>query len=116
MKVAFFFMSTKVTFQLLNRGHVNGLFEVTISHLSKRPSDLKQNGTQEKTPFSSTVFNTLSHGVIHFLVSVSSKKTAIEILRQQIRSLYSTVFEANTLNKTRKGHGKLSQKMVSNVV
>ena len=25
------------------------------SHLSKRPSDLKQNGTQEKTPFSGSV-------------------------------------------------------------
>ena len=43
------------------------------SHLSKRPSDLKQNGTQEKTPFSGTVFNTLSHGVIRFVASVSSK-------------------------------------------
>ena len=28
-------------------------------HLSKRPSDLKQNGTQEKTPLSGTVFHTL---------------------------------------------------------
>ena len=42
-------------------------------HLSKRSSDLKQNGTQEKTPCSSTVFNTLSHGVICFVASVSSK-------------------------------------------
>ena len=33
------------------------------SHLSKHSSDLKQNGTQDKTPFYSTVFNTLSHGV-----------------------------------------------------
>ena len=38
-------------------------------HLSKRLNDLKQNGSQEKTPFSSTVFNTFSHGVIR-LVSV----------------------------------------------
>ena len=43
------------------------------SHLSKQSSDLKQNGTQEKTPFSGTVFNTLSHGVIRFVASVSSK-------------------------------------------
>ena len=46
-----------------------------ISHLSKYPSDLKQNGTQEKTPFSSTVFHTLSHSVIRFVASVSSKTT-----------------------------------------
>ena len=43
------------------------------SHLSKRSSDRKRNGTQEKTLFSSTVFNTFSHGVIRFLVSVSSE-------------------------------------------
>ena len=47
---------------------------ILTSHLSKCPSDLKQNGTQENTPFSSTVFNTLSHGVIHFVSSGSSKK------------------------------------------
>jgi len=44
-----------------------------IPHLSKRPSDLKQNGTQEKTPFSSTVFHIPSHGVIRFDASFSSK-------------------------------------------
>jgi len=42
-------------------------------HLSKHPSDLKQNCTQEKTPFSSTVFHALSHDVILFVASVSSK-------------------------------------------
>ena len=42
-------------------------------HLAKRPSDLKQNGTQEKTPFSGTVFHTLSHGVLRFVESVSFK-------------------------------------------
>ena len=48
---------------------------VFTTHLAKRPSDLKQNGTQEKTQFSSTVFNTLSQGVpIHFVASASSKK------------------------------------------
>ena len=41
------------------------------AHLSKRPSDLKQNGTQEKTQFSGTVFHTLSHDVFHFVASGS---------------------------------------------
>ena len=41
--------------------------------LAKRPSDLKQNGTQEKTPFSGSVFHTLSHGVVRFVASVSFK-------------------------------------------
>ena len=39
----------------------------------KRSTDLKQNCTQEKAPFSSTVFHTLSHGVICFVASVGSK-------------------------------------------
>ena len=43
------------------------------SHLSKHPSDLKQNGTQEKLPFSGTVFHALSHGVLRFVASVSFK-------------------------------------------
>ena len=47
-------------------------FKCCNPHLSKRSSDLKQNGTQEKTPFSSTVFHTLSHGVFGFVASVSS--------------------------------------------
>ena len=47
--------------------------DIGLTHLSKRSSDLKQNGTQEKTPFTSTVFHTLSHGVIRFVASVSSK-------------------------------------------
>ena len=41
------------------------------THLSKRPSDLKQNGTQENTPFSGTVFHTHAHGVLRFVASVS---------------------------------------------
>ena len=49
-----------------------------ISHLAKRLSDLKQNGTQEKTPFSGTVFHTLSHGVLRFVASVSFKNHWIE--------------------------------------
>ena len=43
------------------------------AHLSKRPSDLKQNATQEKTPFYGTDFHSLSHGVFRFVVSVSYK-------------------------------------------
>ena len=42
------------------------------SHLSKRPSDLKLNGTQEKTLFYGTVFYTLSHGLVRFVASGSS--------------------------------------------
>ena len=42
------------------------------AHLAKRPSDLKQNGTNKKTPFSGTVFHTLSHGVLHSVASGSS--------------------------------------------
>ena len=49
-------------------------YGLLVSYLSKRPSDLKQNGTQEKTQFSGTVFNTLSHCVIHFVASVSNEK------------------------------------------
>ena len=41
--------------------------------LAKRPSDLKQNGIQEKIPFSGTVFHTPSHGVLHFVASFSFK-------------------------------------------
>ena len=37
------------------------------SHLAKWPSDVKQNGTQEKTPFSGTVFNIFLHGVLRFV-------------------------------------------------
>ena len=43
-----------------------------MPHLLKRPSDHKLNGTQENTPISSTVFNTLSHGVPRFVASGSS--------------------------------------------
>ena len=48
-------------------------YRMTLPHLSKRPSDLKQNGTPEKTPFSGTVFHTLSHDVFCFVASVSFK-------------------------------------------
>ena len=45
---------------------LNARLSHSISHLSKRLSDLKHNGTQEKPPFSGTVFNTFSPGVIGF--------------------------------------------------
>ena len=44
--------------------------------LSKRPSDLKQNGTHEKTP--GTIFHTLSHGVFRFVATVSFKNHRIQ--------------------------------------
>ena len=38
--------------------------ELWLSHLSKRTCDLKQNGTQEKAPFSGIVFCALALGVV----------------------------------------------------
>ena len=46
-------------------------FRILKSHLSERSSHLKKNGTQGKTPFSGTVFHTLSHGELRFVASVS---------------------------------------------
>ena len=43
------------------------------AHLSKGTSDLKQKCTQLATPFWSTVFHALSHGVFHFVRSVRSR-------------------------------------------
>ena len=48
------------------------------AHLSKGPSDLKQNGTQEKTPFSGTVSHCLSCGVVLFVPTVSFWNHQIE--------------------------------------
>ena len=42
----------------------------SLTPLAKRPSDLNQNGTQEKMPLSGTVFRTLSHGVIQSEASI----------------------------------------------
>jgi len=42
-------------------------FCTLYKHLSKCPSALKQNGTQEKKPFLGVVFPALSHGVIRFV-------------------------------------------------
>ena len=44
-----------------------------LSHLSKWPSDLKINGTQENITFSGPVFHGLSCGVFLFVASVSFK-------------------------------------------
>ena len=49
-----------------------------MAHLSKGPSDLKQNGTQEKTPFSCPVFHCLSCGVVRFVPTVSFWNHQIE--------------------------------------
>ena len=47
-------------------------------HISKGPSDLKQNGTQEKTTFSGPVFHGLSCGVVRFVPTVSFWNHQIE--------------------------------------
>ena len=51
-----------------------GISWIEGAHLSKHLNDLKQNSTKDKTPFSGTVFNTLSHGGVRFVASGSSKK------------------------------------------
>ena len=51
---------------------------INLTHLSKGPSDLKQNGTQEKTPFSGTVSPCLSYGVVLFVLTVSFWNHQIE--------------------------------------
>ena len=51
---------------------------IQIPHFAKCPSDLKHNGTQEKTQLSSTVFNALSPGVIGFVASNSSKNHLLD--------------------------------------
>ena len=48
--------------------------DITLTHLSKGPSGQKQKCTRFLTPFSGTVFHALSHGVIHFVRSVSFQK------------------------------------------
>ena len=72
------------------------------SHLAKRLSDLKQNGTQEKTPFSGTVFHTLSHGMLRFVASVSQKPLNRSTLIgcQRISTSQKVISGANTFNKT----------------
>ena len=48
-----------------------------IAHLSKWPSDLKINGTQENVTFSDPAFHGLPCGVLLFAVSVSFKNHKI---------------------------------------
>ena len=50
-----------------------------VSHLSKGSSGRKQKCTHFQTPFSGTVFDALSHGVIHFVRSVSFKNLEIKV-------------------------------------
>ena len=49
-----------------------------MTHLSKWPSDLKFNGTQEFVTFSGPAFHGLSCGVLLFDASVSSRNHEIE--------------------------------------
>ena len=77
----FFAFSIKIT-ELSGGGQINDpsgriLFSF-IPHLSKGPSDLEQNGTQEKTPFSGPVFHGLSRGVVCFVPTVSFWNHQIE--------------------------------------
>ena len=44
----------------------------------KGPTDLRQNGTQEKKLFSGSVFHALSHGMNRFVASVSFKNHQME--------------------------------------
>ena len=48
-------------------------------HLSKGSSGRKQKCTQFLTPFSGIVFHALSHGVVHFVRSVSFKNLKMEV-------------------------------------
>ena len=111
-------IKTELTWEKIDQMGIN-----IRPHISKRSSDLEQNGTQEKTPFSSTVF----HAVWSVLLRVLAQQNIswlVGILWQPIRSFYSlhsyTAFEANTRNKTEhtmwKGMEKLCQKMVSFLV
>ena len=54
------------------------------AYLAKHPSALKQNCTQEKTPFSGTVLHTLSHGVLRFVVSVENLNPAYNKSHEEV--------------------------------
>ena len=56
-----------------------GKEEFGIPHLSKGSRGRKQKCTQFPTPFSGTGFDALSHGVIHFVRSVSFKNLEMEV-------------------------------------
>ena len=59
---------------------------------------LQQNGTQEKVPSSSTVFDTLSHGVIYFVASVGSENHLLASWNS---------LTANRLKFERRGHSNV---------
>ena len=71
------------------------------SHLSKGPSYLKQKCTQLPTPFSGTVFNALSLGVLHFVQSVSLRNHFLVGWNSSTanKNFNFKVFKTNTLNK-----------------
>ena len=58
---------------VLKQKYEQRAFSLFTSHLSKWPSDLKINGTQENVTFSGQVFHGLSCGVFLFAASVSFK-------------------------------------------
>ena len=68
----------------------------------KMPKVTSKTGAQEKTPFTGTVFHTLSHDVFHFVVSGSFKNHWIEASDWLSNNFNQTegVFRANTRNKT----------------
>ena len=51
----------------------------TTAHLSNGRSGRKQKCTQLPTPFSGTVFHTVSHGTIHFVWSVSFQNLEMKV-------------------------------------
>ena len=72
------------------------------THLSSRPSDLKQNGMRTVTIFKNR-FQYFFAWYDRLHCDCLAQKTTfwlVEILWQLIRSFYSMVFEANTRNKT----------------
>ena len=64
-------MAREVSWNEIEGGENIVLNAVCRSHLSKDPSDLTQKCTQLPIPILGPVFNALSHGMIHFVRSVS---------------------------------------------
>ena len=83
------------------KGYCRDYRVIFHAHLSKWPSDLKINGTQENISFSGPVFHDLSYGVFLFVASVSFKTTLwmAWIFQQSIRCFYFMFFKANTYIK-----------------
>ena len=63
---------------VLKQKYEQRAFSLFTSHLSKWPSDLKINGTQENVTFSDPAFHGLPCGVLLFDASVSFKNHKIE--------------------------------------